>query len=386
MTGGSAPTPSRSRPLRLRRPGRAGRVVLAVGLVVAVGLAGAGTYVYLTDVFGGTTLVVYTYPSLFGGLDCGNRTAFQTAFGTFASAHDIRIVVDCPPGNLYSSLLGETGAPAADLVIGLDEITTPQAEAAHLLVPYAPPALADVPSYLVDALSPDHGAVPYESGYLAIDYNSSFYNATSGAVAHATLPDLVNSTSWSSSLIVEDPTGDITGEEFLLWEIEYYTHLLHENWTGFWTAAARGPVHVAPTWGDAFSEFQSDVGSLVVSYSTDPAFAAFYGQTGQFNATGSWWNGTDYSWRTTYGIGIVNGSRHLALDQEFENWFLSGTVQQLLPTNEWEYPANSTVAVPSVFGYAIPPNSIVALNNFTSPSAVAAALPGWLATWSGLGA
>lgn len=359
--------------------------MLALGLCLAVGLAGAGTYVYLTNQFGGTTLVVYTYPSLLGGLDCGNATAFQDVFGTFASAHHIRIVVDCPPGNLLSALERQSSAPVADLVIGLDEITTPQAEAEHLLVPYAPAGLANVPGYLVSQLSPDFGAVPYEDGFLAIDYNSSFYNATSGAVAHATLPDFVNNSSWAKTLAVEDPTLDITGEEFLLWQIEYYTHVLHQNWTSFWTSPGGRALTVAPTWGDAFTLFSQGTVQMAVSYSTDPAYAAFYGESGAFNATTSWWNGSEYSWRTIYGIGTVNGSRHLALDQEFENWFLSGEVQGLLPTNEWMYPANRTVSVPSAyFDYAVPPGGIVALNNETTPAQVSASLPGWLATWSSI--
>jgi ABC-type thiamine transport system substrate-binding protein len=121
-----------------------------------------------------------------------------------------------------------------------------------------------------------------------------------------------------------------------------------------------------------------------VSYSTDPAYAAYYGQAGQYNSTVSWWNGTEYGWRTVYGIGIVSGSRHLSLDQEFENWFLSGTVQSQIPTNEWEYPANQTVALPAVFDAALDPSSIVPLNDATTPSAVAASIYGWVSTYQEL--
>ena len=370
---------------RLRSPGRFGRAVVAIGIALAVGIAGLGTYVYVTNEFGGTTLVVYTYDSLLGGLACGNASAFQTVFGTFASAHHVRIVVECPPGTLYSTLASEANAPVADLVIGLDEITAPEADAAHLLVPYAPPALADVPSYLVDELSSHDAAVPYESGFLALDYASSFYNATGGAVAHASLTDFANNSSWMHGLIAEDPTLDITGEEFLLWEIEFYTAVLHQNWTSFWTSGGAGAPTFAPSWGDAFTDFSNGLGSSVVSYATDPAYAAFYQETGAFNATVSWWAGTAYSWRTIYGLGIVNGTRHLALDEEFENWFLSGTVQALLPTNEWMYPANATVPVPSAyFAYAVPPGAVVALNNDTTPAELVASLPGYLSEWSHL--
>ena len=142
----------------------------------------------------------------------------------------------------------------------------------------------------------------------------------------------------------------------------------------------------APSWDEAFEEFTTPPGNpaLVVSYSTDPAYAAFSGDGGAFNATVSWWHGTEYGWKTIYGLGIVNGTRHLALAQAFERWFLTGAVQAEIPENEWEYPANETVALPPVFGAAVPPSAIVALNNDTTPAEVGAELPGWLATWESL--
>ena len=157
-------------------------------------------------------------------------------------------------------------------------------------------------------------------------------------VAHATFPDIADNASWASQLLYEDPTVDITGEEFLVWQIEYYQHVLDENWTTFWAALLPHLVYKpAPDWGTAFAEFTSSPGNpqMVVSYSTDPAYAAYYGPPNQFNATVSWWNGTAYGWRSVYGLGIVSGSRHLSLDEQFEQWFLSGAVQSQIPTNEW---------------------------------------------------
>jgi len=367
----------------VRRPGRWGRALGPVAIATVVVLAGLGIYGYVSSTLGGTTLVIYTYPSLLGGASCGGSSAFSSVFGDFASAHHVRVVVECPAGTLVNTLLEQSDAPAADLVIGLDEITTPQAEQHHLLVPYAPPELADVPSALIPELSPDLAAVPYEYGYLSIDYSSAFFNETGGAVASATLPDLVNNTSWADQLVVEDPTVDITGEEFLVWEIEYYENVLHQDWTMFWKDPHAGLLHLAPDWGTAFGLFMDAPGQnqMVVSYSTDPAYATYYGEAGAFNSTGSWWHGTQYAWKTIYGIGIVNGTRHLGLDQEFEEWFLSGAVQSQIPTTEWEYPANETVALPPSFSSAIPPSSIVALNDETTPAAIANSLPGWIDAW-----
>jgi thiamine transport system substrate-binding protein len=372
------------RPRRLREPGRLGRILKVAVVATVVVVAGFGVAEYLSSGLGEPTLVVYTYSSLFGG---PGTSSFAAVFQPFESSHHVRIDVEFPSGTLASTLLAQANAPAADLVIGLDEITAPEAESHHLLQPYAPPELTDVSPALVDEISPDYGVVPYEYGFLAIDYNSSFYTATHGAIAEATFPDFVANASWARQLLIEDPTVDITGEEFLVWEIEYYQNVLHQNWTAFWNGVLPNFVYKPATdWGTAFGEFTTPPGNpaLVVSYSTDPAYAAYYGESGQFNSTVSWWNGTAYGWRTIYGIGIVAGSRHLALDEEFENWFLSGAVQSQIPTSEWEYPANETVPVPAVFDAAIDPATIVPLNDATTPSDLAASLNGWVTTYQEL--
>jgi thiamine transport system substrate-binding protein len=360
-----------------------------IAIVVAVGAF--GTYEYVTNLppGGEPTLVIYTYPSLFGAVDCPvpGSPAYAQVFGAFESAHHVHIEVECPAGTLLSTLVTQAGSAGADLVIGLDEITTPVAEADHLLVPYAPPALTNVSPQIVTELSPDDGAVPYEYGYLAIDYNSTFGTSTGGEVARATFPDFTSNATWARGLLTENPEYDITGEEFLVWQIEYYEAVLHENWETFWQDVwAEGLPDPAPDWGTAFGEFSSSSGNppMVVSYSTDPAYAAANGEAGQFNATVSWWDSVEYAWRTIYGIGIVSGTHHLTLDQQFENWFLSGAVQSEIPENEWEYPANTTVPLPAVFSAAVNPTSIVPLNSEVTPSELAAELPGWLATWLSL--
>ena len=388
MTGTVPISAAARRPLR--RPGRIGRALVAVVLAIVVAVAAFGLYEYEATLppAGDTTLVIYTYPSFLGGSACnpaGNVTS--VAFGPFEAAHHVIIELECPAGTLLSTLLSQEGSPGADLVLGLDEITAPVAEADGLVIPYRPPAMANVSPAIAGELSADDGVVPYEYGYLAIDYNLSFAAQTAGAVDRATFPDFTSNATWAKGLLTENPEYDITGEEFLVWQIEYYEAVLHQNWETFWQDLwAEGLPPPATSWGEAYDEFLQPTGNppMVVSYSTDPAYAAYYDESGVFNSTVSWWNGTAYGWRTIYGMGIVRGSPHLALDQEFENWFLNGTVQTVLPETEWEYPANDTVEVPSVFNASVDPASITALNADLSPSELASDLPGWLSTWLSL--
>ena len=287
-------------------------------------------------------------------------------------------------GTLASTLLAQENAPAADLVIGLDELTAPQADADLLLVPYAPPSSPTSPRRSPPELSPDDAVVPYEWGYLGIDYNQSFATNTQGAIAHATFPEFAENASWARQLLIEDPSIDITGEEFLVWEIEYYEHVLHQNWQDFWKA-------VLPEYPPTGDRLGDRLRGIHQSDRQPPARGLLHDRPGlrrllrrgrpTYNSTVSWWNGTAYGWRTIYGIGIVAGTHHLTLDQEFEDWFLGGEVQNLIPLNEWEYPANDTVALPGVYAAALDPSTITPLNADTSPSQVASNLTGWVDDW-----
>ena len=356
-------------------------------------IASFATYEYLASGSNSSkpTLVVYTYSSLFSG-NCG-QSNLSMLFGEFEQEHGVQIDLVCPSGNLVSALQSpaDYGLPAADLVVGLDEITAPEAESLGLLVPFAPPQLASIPPWIVAELDPSLGVVPYEYGLLGIDYTSAFFNATGGAVAQATLPEIVGNASWASQFVTENPLYDITGEEFLVWQIEYYETVLHQSWQSFWSEFFGNPHHPNPAtdWSIAFGEFGAPAGQnqMVVSYATDPAYAAYDGEPGSFNSTVSWWNGTAYGWRTIYGVGVVHGSRHAALAEELEEFILGGNFQSYIPENEWEYPSNESVGLPPVFDAAIDPSSVVALNNATTPSSVAANLTapgGWLDSWQSL--
>lgn len=389
-----SPSPRGPTPRRLRRPGRVGRALAVIAVALVLVVAGFATYEYYGSGAASTetTLVVYTYSSFFGG-NCGaGASDLSQLLGEFEHAHGVHIRLVCPTGNLVSALQSPSqyGLPAADLVVGLDEVTAPRAESLGLLTPYSPPELGSVPPWLSAELSPDHGVVPYEYGLLAVDYTSGFLQATGGAVARATLPNFVENSSWAAQFVTENPVYDITGEEFLVWQIQYYETVLHQNWQTFWQKFfSEAHPNPALDWSTAFGELGTPSGQnqLVVSYSTDPAYALANGGAGTFNSTVSWWNGTAYGWRTLYGVGLVQGSRHVALAQALEGWILGGSFQSFIPQDEWEYPANETVTLPSVFSAAIDPATVIALNNATSPSAIAANLTapgGWIDTWQTL--
>ncbi len=365
--------------------GRARRIPWLVPVVaVIVVVAAFGTYFYVATTAnpcagGPHTLVVETYASFFdsGATPASARSA---VFGGFENATHSRVCVDYVTGDLATNLLPNR-APLPDVVIGLDELTAPRVDAAGLLVPYAPPGLADVPSALVTNLAPDHSVVPYEYGFIGLDYNVSYDESHGRPFSTGDYLAAVEANRSLAAQFLYEVPPDITGEEFLAMQVAYSISVLHVNWTDFWHTI--GPEAPSTTdWGTGFAAFSAGTYASFVSYTTDPAYGAYFGPAGAVNTSVLRHGGQNYSWESIYGVGIVRvGVHNLTLAEQFENWLLSGPVQSGIPTNEWEYPANTTTPLPGAFNWSVPPSSITPLNSFESVDATAANLPGWILQW-----
>lgn len=387
-SNGAEPS-TKTEPARPRANRRRSRIFvwLVVAVVVIAGVAAYGVIRYeqttsLDCSQNPHCLVIDTYDTLFdSGADPG--AARGTLFSAFENATGSTVEVNyISSDNLASVLLSEKG-DLPDVVVGLDEITGPELDSQGLLVPYSPPELAQVPSSLVQGLAPDHTITPYEYGYLGLDYYTSLDNASGHALSQGDFfTALASNPSLASNFLYENPQSDITGEEFLLWEIEYYTHVLHQNWTTFFQGQAppHGPVPAAD-WGSGFNEFSPTGDQEFVSYTTDPAYNLYFNGGGGWNTTVAHDNGSAYTWETIYGSAITKGVHDLALAQEFIQWMMGGTVQSLIPTNEWEYPANDTVTLPPVFAACPSPSTLTPLNTEVSPDQVVQNLTSWQIQW-----
>jgi thiamine transport system substrate-binding protein len=380
-------------PVGHRSWGRRSRVVgtLLLTVVVLTAAYGVAQYESLKPP-SGPTLTIWTYPSFFASGTDPNRT-LSTIVGGFENLTGATVVLEYPSGNLASALLSARPGALPDLVLGLDEITAGQVESAGLLFPYSPPNLASVNSTLAGALGPPGEVVPYEFGYLGLDYERSFDNASGHPFGGGDFfTNLSADPALAPQFIYEDPAaGSIVGEEFLAWEVEFYTHVLHQDWTTFWSGLlshcpSSCPIS-APDWGDAFQEFSAGKGQAVVSYTTDTAYNAYFGYGGGVNSTVAFVGGRAYGWQTIYGAAILRASPRIPLAERFVNWMLGGTVQGLVATNEWEYPANQTVLshLPSVYSEALPPSEITPLDGYLPPSQASQEISQWILELDALG-
>lgn len=351
------------------------KVILVVVLLIILG-AGYGIYMLGPLSPRGEVLTIYTYSSLF--TSAPNISAVNsTVFGSFEREYHVRINLVRIEGtqNMLGQLVKQKSNPQADLVIGLTNLEVSQAIAAGVLLNYTPPNLAYVPKYLVNDLDPTHHLVPYEYAPITVDYCNLSSSLTSNLSFAA-----LESPAFAKQLVVENPSIDSTGLSFLLYQVVFYQDILHENWQSWWRNVSPY-VRVAPTWDDAFTIFPSNGYNMVVSYGTDPAYFGYFGGYPGCGTTAIHYNNKTYTWLEIEGMGIVRGTKHLALAQAFENWFLSSTVQAEIPEGEWMFPANSMVALPPVFSSAVSAAGTVVLNSLVNQSQIASNVTNLVQDW-----
>jgi len=372
--------PAREREKRIGKLRPFEKRVLTVAVALVMLIAGFSVYYSIGNTSGKPTLVVYTYPSF---LTSGSnpKQAYAQVFGTFEKEYGVNIVVKRPSRGLIQTLELQGTHPQANIVIGLNNIDAVEAVQQGLLAKYQPPATEYINRTLMEELGSAVGYLtPYEYAYLGIDYNMSL---TGGAILKTDFQDIAVNHTLAGNLLMEYPELSATGEAFLLWEISFYTYILHQNWTAWWSQMKQyASDHIFDSWSQAFSRFETGAGTnMVVSYATDPAYFRYFNQSAETNSTLIYYNGTAYGWRTIYGIGIVNHSENTALSEKFVNYFLSPVVQNELPLNEWMYPANSTVRLPGVYRYAVNESAVFPLNNYLNATDIQLNIENWLDEW-----
>lgn len=358
--------------------------IIALAAAVIIIVAGFAVYQFsLNKAPEGKVLNVYTYDT-FMKYGSDNASARSTVFETFAHEYNVTVNVHyIKSGMLLPTLETQKGNPQADIVIGLTNMNGVQAVNDGLVLNYTPSATSYINSSLKSEMGSANGYItPYEYSYLGIDYNRTYFGVQN---LTPTFSYLSNS-SVAQNLLMQYPSTSSTGLGFLLWEIAYYKYLLGENWTKWWLdIKPYTGGHIYSDWTTSFGYYDTGPSTrMVVSYLTDPAYNTYFGYGNSTGSTVTFHDSKAYGWRTIYGLGIVNGSGNLALDRAFVNYFLSPTVQDLVPQNEWMYPANSTISLPSSFNSIQNFGHIYPLNDYLNATEIASNYQEWEFEWSNI--
>ncbi len=316
--------------------------------------------------WGKQTLVVYTYDSF---VSWGPAAQIEKEFEAKYNC-DLQFVAAGGAKATLSRLLSEqrSGGTRADLFMGeLNDV--PRIINYNLFAPIKRkqiPNLAAVPDEFSSII--DTGLVPYEYGYITLTYDAHALSATDLPHDLSALVD----PKYKGKLICEDPRTSSTGFSFLLWTIAKFGE---NGYLEFWRNLDPTILTITSGWSEAWTLLTHGEAPLMVSYSTDTAYAAMYEDELRYLAYAPGGEG----YRTIYGVGIVKGTKHPALAREFIDLLLSKGIQELLPKTEIMFPINSNAILPEAFQkYAIVPEKAMSL----PLSLVGEKAEEWLSDWA----
>ncbi len=259
----------------------------------------------------------------------------------------VKFIRNGDAGTVLNQAILTKNAPIADVLYGVDNSFLSRALDADLFIPFDSPELVNIPgTYKLDSQNRE---LPVDYGDVCINFDKNWFSTRSLAVP-ATLEDLLKP-EYKNLLVVENPGVSSPGLAFLLATIAHYGD---PGYLDYWNALRANEVVVVNDWTTAYyTNFSGSSGKgaqpLVVSYASSPAAEVIYATPEPSSAPTSSILGKDTCFRQIEFVGILKGTKHLALAQKFVDFMLGKTFQEDVPLQMFVYPVNSTASLPQAF-------------------------------------
>ncbi len=323
-------------------------------------------------------LVIYGYDSLPGTLRRAITEHFEEEYGVTV---DLQRLGDT--GAVYTQLYLERQDPQADVVIGLDESYLPRIRRDQLLEPYEPRRINLVRDDLL--VDPEFLAVPYDFGYITLNYDSDALRE-----GPETWRDLLDP-SLENSIIMLNPGTSSPGRNFLLFTIAEFGDgtdrvpgRVHtqpggapadtpEDYLEFWRRLRPNVLTVTGGWSDGYGLYTQGEAPIVVSYETSPAFHRHFEETDRYRAILP--EGGAYM--QVEIAGIVRGARNRLNAERLIDFILSREFQELIALSQIMYPVHPDVELPDAFLATPGVERAVTLDN----DLIAEHFSEWLEAW-----
>ncbi|MBW4436038.1 MAG: thiamine ABC transporter substrate-binding protein [Pleurocapsa minor GSE-CHR-MK-17-07R] len=277
--------------------------------------------------------------------------AFQAETG-----YTLEILRAGDAGILVNQSVLSAGNPLGDVLFGVDNTFLTRALDGDIFLPYASPALEDVPESL--QLDADENRVtPIDFGDVCLNYDAEFF-AAAGAPPVPESLDALTDPAYAGLLTVQHPATSSPGLAFLMATIaafgdsddtDGYTYL------DFWRDLAANDVYISEGWTDAYyGQFSGAAGNegtrpLVVSYASSPAAEVYYAESApEVQPTGAI-TGPGTCFRQIEFAGILDGTDNEAGAQALIDFMLTPAFQEDMPLNMFVYPVIPDAVIPQVF-------------------------------------
>ncbi|WP_425082540.1 thiamine ABC transporter substrate binding subunit [Ruegeria arenilitoris] len=319
-------------------------------LMIAAGLLSATAAVAADK----PQLTVYTYDSFVS--DWGPGPKVEEAFEAVCNC-DLNLVGVEDGAALLSRLRLEGENTDADVVLGLDTGLIAAAKETGLFAPN--PVSAD---YTLPIEWSDDVFAPYDWGYFAFVHNAD-------AAAPANFRELAEG---ETKIIIQDPRSSTPGLGLLLWVKASYGDEAPEIWAGL----ADNIVTVTKGWSEAYGLFLEGEADMVLSYTTSPAYHLI-AEDDASKAAAAFDEG---HYMQVEVAAKLAGTDQPELADQFLEFMVSDTFQQIIPTTNWMYPAVTPAAgLPEGFDTLITPEKSL----LYTPDKAAAVRDQALAEWLG---
>ncbi len=330
--------------------------LLVVGL--PAGGAGEATHAPVEERRAETEeLVIYGYASLPGTLRRAIAEHFLEQYGVEV---DLQRIGDT--GAVYTQLYLERENPRADVVIGLDTTYLPRLRADRLLEPYRPASIELVRPEL--DIAPDDLVVPYDFGYIPLNYDSELLTNPPQSWDELLDPRLRN------SIILMNPGTSSPGRNFLLYTIAVFGE---EGYLDFWRELEPNILTVTGGWSEGYGLYTQQEAPIILSYETSPAYHREFEDTDRYRAL--LFDSSAYL--QVEVAGIVRGAPNRLNAERLIDYIVSPEFQELIALSQIMYPIHPEVELPEAFLAGPSVETAVHLE----PDYVAENFSAWLEAW-----
>ncbi len=303
------------------------------------------------------TLTVYTYESFTA--EWGPGPKVKAAFEKdCACTLDFVAVTDGVA--LLNRLKLEQADTKADIVLGLDTNLTEDAKATGLFVPHG----MDVSGLSVPGGFTDDIFIPYDFAHFAVVYDSEKVKTPPKSMA-----ELIAAGA-DQKIVIEDPRTSTPGLGLVLWMKSIYG----DKAADAWAKLAPKILTVTPGWSEAYSLFTKGEAEMVLSYTTSPAYHMIAENTGRYQAAAF---EEGHYLQIEVAAKTVKGKAN-PLSDKFLAFMVSPAFQDIIPENNWMFPAGKTTApLNPVFDKMVKPSKTF----LYSAAEVSANRKAWIDEW-----
>lgn len=304
-----------------------------------------------------STLTVYTYDSFTS--DWGPGPKVKELFEQHCHC-ELNLVGLEDGVSVLNRLKLEGEHSKADVVLGLDTNLTAEARRTGLFTTHQ---LQLNGLTLPDSWS-DEIFIPYDYGYFAF-----IYDQTRLEQIPLSLEQLVDDPN-GPTLLIQDPRTSTPGLGLLLWMKKVYGDKANDAWKRL----SKRIVTVSKGWSEAYGLFLKGEADMVLSYTTSPAYHVIAEEAEQYKAA----KFSEGHYQQIEVGAVLKSSSNQKLAREFLNFMLGESVQSVIPTTNWMYPASlESEKLPQAFQELVDPRPVLLFDD----QQLASHRQAWIKEW-----